>query len=328
MGRRQATTASSPGGALPADVLALHRAVHRQRRGLLRSAEQRPSGATGDRAGRREPGSDRLLPHAARSTRGGHSRAERRWLASTASGGDDCYYDVRDTRFNPLRAALQARAAEPGDVADMYTPGLAAMLIFLNRTGFNGLFRLNRQGGFNVPAGRYTNPRICDAAHLRVRGRGAGAAGRHDRAAAVRPHAGRGGRGRLRLLRSAVRAAQPDVELRELHGRRLQRVRSAAPAADGHRRLQARRVRRGVEFERAGDPATPTRRPRRRRPGSRCGACRRAGRSTRKASSRGPVDELIITNVRGRGTATASNRRWPRRGSRPNDGPPELPGHA
>jgi DNA adenine methylase len=50
----------------------------------------------------------------------------------------------------------------------MYTPGLAAMLIFLNRTGFNGLFRLNRQGGFNVPAGRYTNPRICDETHLRL----------------------------------------------------------------------------------------------------------------------------------------------------------------
>jgi DNA adenine methylase len=84
------------------------------------------------------------------------------------AGGTECYYEVRDTRFNPLRAALQARAAEPGDVADMYTPGLAAMLIFLNRTGFNGLFRLNRQGGFNVPAGRYTNPRICDETHLRV----------------------------------------------------------------------------------------------------------------------------------------------------------------
>jgi DNA adenine methylase len=82
------------------------------------------------------------------------------------SGGDDYYYEVRDTRFNPLRAAMQARAAAPSDVADMYTPGLAAMLIFLNRTGFNGLFRLNRQGGFNVPVGRYTNPKICDEAHL------------------------------------------------------------------------------------------------------------------------------------------------------------------
>jgi DNA adenine methylase len=83
-------------------------------------------------------------------------------------GGIECYYEVRDTRFNPLRAALQARTAKPGDVADMYTPGLAAMLIFLNRTGFNGLFRLNRHGAFNVPAGRYANPRICDETHLRA----------------------------------------------------------------------------------------------------------------------------------------------------------------
>jgi DNA adenine methylase len=41
------------------------------------------------------------------------------------------------------------------------------MLIYLNRTGFNGLFRLNRRGEFNVPAGRYENPRISDPAHLR-----------------------------------------------------------------------------------------------------------------------------------------------------------------
>ena len=42
------------------------------------------------------------------------------------------------------------------------------MLIFLNRTGFNGLFRLNRDGAFNVPAGRYAAPRICDPAHVRM----------------------------------------------------------------------------------------------------------------------------------------------------------------
>jgi DNA adenine methylase len=52
--------------------------------------------------------------------------------------------------------------------ADLYTPDLAAMLIFLNRTGFNGLFRLNRDGGFNVPAGRYERPTICDGPNLRA----------------------------------------------------------------------------------------------------------------------------------------------------------------
>lgn len=80
--------------------------------------------------------------------------------------GDACYYDVRDRRFNPQRAALLSRAdhVASGD----YSPELAAMLIFLNRTGFNGLYRLNRRGDFNVPAGRYRDPRICDPDHVRA----------------------------------------------------------------------------------------------------------------------------------------------------------------
>lgn len=45
---------------------------------------------------------------------------------------------------------------------------VAAWFVYLNRAGFNGLYRVNRQNGFNVPFGRYDNPRICDADNLRA----------------------------------------------------------------------------------------------------------------------------------------------------------------
>jgi DNA adenine methylase len=90
-----------------------------------------------------------------------------------AAGGATHYYEVRESRFNPWRKTLFASrdpvAARPDTArpAPPYPPELAAMLIYLNRTGYNGLFRLNRKGAFNVPAGRYANPRICDADTLR-----------------------------------------------------------------------------------------------------------------------------------------------------------------
>jgi DNA adenine methylase len=79
-----------------------------------------------------------------------------------ARRGRDHFYEVRDERFNPQRRA----ACQSSDPAAAYTAELAAMLIYLNRAGYNGLFRLNSHGEFNVPAGRHASLRVCNAGNL------------------------------------------------------------------------------------------------------------------------------------------------------------------
>ncbi len=59
---------------------------------------------------------------------------------------------------------LKVRAKNPEKLSRIE---VASRFIFLNRTGFNGMYRVNKSGGFNIPFGRYNNPTICDDVNIR-----------------------------------------------------------------------------------------------------------------------------------------------------------------
>ncbi len=72
-------------------------------------------------------------------------------------------------RLEPLKydedKFYEVRAMNP---AKLPPTGVAARMIYLNRTCFNGLYRVNKSGRFNTSWGRYTDPLICDEPNLRA----------------------------------------------------------------------------------------------------------------------------------------------------------------
>lgn len=76
------------------------------------------------------------------------------FLPMDENGRKYFYYTVRE-RFNSTTLTEETAMEK------------AAQFIFLNKTCFNGLYRVNRKGQFNVPMGAYKNPTICDEENLR-----------------------------------------------------------------------------------------------------------------------------------------------------------------
>ncbi len=85
---------------------------------------------------------------------------ETTYLNLDAEKREEFYYTVR-REYNEERSSIQLNNYSKAWVQR------AADLIFLNRTCFNGLFRVNSEGSFNVPAGRYRNPKILHEELLR-----------------------------------------------------------------------------------------------------------------------------------------------------------------
>ena len=80
---------------------------------------------------------------------------EQSYLSSGEVERKEMYYISRK-KFNALK------------LAECASSEIAALFIFLNRTCFNGLYRVNSKGEFNVPQGNYKKPRICDEDNLRA----------------------------------------------------------------------------------------------------------------------------------------------------------------
>ena len=81
-------------------------------------------------------------------------KLEEEYLKLDDENRKEYYYDIRK-KYNSINIENEKEALEK-----------TTYFIFLNKTCFNGLYRENRRGQFNVPIGKYKNPTICDEKNL------------------------------------------------------------------------------------------------------------------------------------------------------------------
>lgn len=81
-------------------------------------------------------------------------KLEEEYLKLDDENRKEYYYDIRK-KYNSINIENENEALEK-----------TTYFIFLNKTCFNGLYRENRRGQFNVPVGKYKNPTICDEKNL------------------------------------------------------------------------------------------------------------------------------------------------------------------
>ncbi len=86
-------------------------------------------------------------------------RHERDYLKLNSEKRQQYFYEQR-TSFNLQRVGMDYEKYSEKWILR------AAQIIFLNRTCFNGLYRVNSKGDFNTPSGKYVNPTICDEENL------------------------------------------------------------------------------------------------------------------------------------------------------------------